>query len=213
MKEEQVHEYAAGEHFPLSSSADSGWTVLWDLTSCPHRLRPPLTLYSYFFLTFIFIYLFWLHPVLVACRIWFLDQGSNPGPLHWEGEVLTTGPPGEPPWVLSSLEANFSIRIFSLALVSPSEGMCLISGVILDLRFSQSWIREDSYHLFQKRACFPGNHPAQCGKCLRSGHTEACALEVSVSLRYPEDTLRWWTSSVHSGVQMDRCLWSLPVGL
>ena len=91
--------------------------------------------------------------------------------------------------------------------------MCLTSGVILDLQFSQSWIREDSCHLFQKTACFPGNRPAQCGKCLRSGHTEACILEVSGSLRYPEDTLRWWTSSLHSGVQMDRCLWSLPVDL
>ena len=29
-----------------------------------------------------------------ACGI-FLDQGLNPGPLHWEHEVLATGPPGE----------------------------------------------------------------------------------------------------------------------
>ena len=25
----------------------------------------------------------------------FPDQGSNPGPLHWECGVLTTGPPGK----------------------------------------------------------------------------------------------------------------------
>ena len=206
MKEEQVHEYAVGEHFALSSSAGSGWTVLWDLTSCPHHLRPPLTLYSYFFN--VYFYLFWLHPVLVACRIWFLDQGSNPGPLHWEPEVLITGSPGEPPCPLNSVEANFSIRIFSLAPISPSEGMCLTSGVILNLRFSQSWIRKDSCHLFQRRACFPGDCHAQCG------HKEACVLEASGSLRrHPEDTLCWWTSSLHSGVQMDGCLWSLPVGL
>ena len=27
-----------------------------------------------------------------SCRIWFPDQGSNPGPLHWEHGVLATGP-------------------------------------------------------------------------------------------------------------------------
>ena len=52
---------------------------------------------------FIFI---WLCQVLVAacrifsfkiwaCGIQFPDQGSNPGPLHWELGVLATGPPGK----------------------------------------------------------------------------------------------------------------------
>ena len=27
---------------------------------------------------------------------WLPDQGSNPGPLHWECGVLATGPPGKP---------------------------------------------------------------------------------------------------------------------
>ena len=31
----------------------------------------------------------------VVCRIQFPDQGLNPGPLHWEHRVLTTGPPGK----------------------------------------------------------------------------------------------------------------------
>ena len=30
-----------------------------------------------------------------ACGIQFRDQGSNPGPLHLECGVLTTGPPGK----------------------------------------------------------------------------------------------------------------------
>ena len=30
-----------------------------------------------------------------AWGIWFPDQGLNPGLLHWEWEVLTTGPPGK----------------------------------------------------------------------------------------------------------------------
>ena len=47
--------------------------------------------------------------VIAACRIFvvaclisshsmwvlFPGQGSNVGPLHWEGGVLTTGPPGK----------------------------------------------------------------------------------------------------------------------
>ena len=32
-----------------------------------------------------------------ACGIQFPDQGSNPGPLHWECRVLATGPPGKSP--------------------------------------------------------------------------------------------------------------------
>ena len=30
-----------------------------------------------------------------ACGIQFPNQGSNPGPLHWEHGVLPTGPPGK----------------------------------------------------------------------------------------------------------------------
>ena len=47
----------------------------------------------FFFFT---MYIFWLHWVLVAaCGLWFPDQGSNLGPLHWEPWVLATGPPGK----------------------------------------------------------------------------------------------------------------------
>ena len=31
-----------------------------------------------------------------------VDQGSNLGPLHWECEVLATGPPGNSPKVIHS---------------------------------------------------------------------------------------------------------------
>ena len=38
----------------------------------------------------------WLYRVLVAaCGIYFLDQRSSPGPLHWEHGVLAAGPPGK----------------------------------------------------------------------------------------------------------------------
>ena len=33
--------------------------------------------------------------LVLACGIYFLDQESNPGPLHWEHGVLTIGPPGK----------------------------------------------------------------------------------------------------------------------
>ena len=72
---------------------------------------------------YIYLYLFiWLHQVspvthgiftlaygmqeisgiacelwIVACNIWFPDQGSNPGPLHWECGVSAIGPPGKSP--------------------------------------------------------------------------------------------------------------------
>ena len=33
--------------------------------------------------------------VVVARGVQLPDQGSNPGPLHWEHRVLATGPPGK----------------------------------------------------------------------------------------------------------------------
>ena len=72
----------------------------------PSRMRVSFLLIIGF-LKYIFI---WLLRVLAAaceifivacgifsCSTWGLapDQGSNPGPLHWERGVLTTGPPGK----------------------------------------------------------------------------------------------------------------------
>ena len=62
-----------------------------------------------FFNIYLFIYLAELDPscstwvLLVLCRtllvatceIQFPDQGSNPGPRHWEHRALATGPPGK----------------------------------------------------------------------------------------------------------------------
>ena len=47
----------------------------------------------------------WLYRVFVAacklsavaCGIWFLEQGSDLGPLHWECGVSATGPPVKSP--------------------------------------------------------------------------------------------------------------------
>ena len=37
-------------------------------------------------------YIYFIFLFIVACGFWFLGQGLNPGPLHWEHGVLTTGP-------------------------------------------------------------------------------------------------------------------------
>ena len=41
----------------------------------------------------LFIWLCWVLVMLNG--IYFLDQGLNPGPLHWELRILTTPPPGK----------------------------------------------------------------------------------------------------------------------
>lgn len=40
----------------------------------------------------------------MACGIEFPDQGSKPGPLHWEYGVLAIGPPGKPLFLLFFLK-------------------------------------------------------------------------------------------------------------
>ena len=74
--------------------------TLW-LGLCGGGRRSALTGHLFFFLIFIFIYLFVSGLsyesliLVVACGIWFLDQGLNLGPLHWEHGVLATGLPGK----------------------------------------------------------------------------------------------------------------------
>ena len=41
----------------------------------------------------------------MVCGTYFLDQGLNPGPLHWEHGILATGPPGKSP--LLKLKTEF----------------------------------------------------------------------------------------------------------
>ena len=72
-----------------------------------HQACPIILLYLLFpFFLNIYFYLFiWLRWVLlrlvnslvVACRIYFSDQGWDPGPLHSKSRVLATGLPEESP--------------------------------------------------------------------------------------------------------------------
>ena len=51
--------------------------------------------YMQLFFFFLIRLLIWFCQVFLGpCRIQFLDQGSNPGPQHWECGILHTGPPG-----------------------------------------------------------------------------------------------------------------------
>ena len=94
------------------------WALLQFLIlSTLHFLCPfsPLGYWFFSFLSLLFlknILFIWLDQVLVegrevfdlyysmwtlSCGMWDLidNQGSNPGPLHWELGVLATGPPGK----------------------------------------------------------------------------------------------------------------------
>ena len=81
---------------------------------------PPLLLYFFFsFLIFIHLAapgLSWACKLLVAaCGIYLPDWGSNLGPLHWEHEVLATGPPGKSlDWSLSQWNLNNQVVIYNV---------------------------------------------------------------------------------------------------
>ena len=53
--------------------------------------------------------------LVVACGVYFPDQGLNPGRLHWELRVPTTGPPGKSfLFVVGLRVSNFSCFFFFL---------------------------------------------------------------------------------------------------
>ena len=56
--------------------------------------------------------------LVAACGIKFPDQGSNPGPLHGEHGVLTSGPPGKSFNSIFFLNCTFGVKSKNL-LPSP----------------------------------------------------------------------------------------------
>ena len=64
---------------------------------------------SYFFQSFFFILVF-LGYAMHHAGSSFPNQGSKPCPLHWEHEVLTTGPPGKSLSCLIFIKTNGKIR-------------------------------------------------------------------------------------------------------
>ena len=79
--------------------------------------------------------------IVVACGILFPDQGSNPGPRHWEHEVLTNEPPGSPPMLLL-LIADFH---------SQSVLICSINSTVLWMKSASLCqahrVKDTSHHL------------------------------------------------------------------
>ena len=59
-----------------------------------------------FLLFYVLVFFFFS---LTACGTFAPDQGSNPHPLHLEGEILTTGPSGKSPSLLKS--GNISVLV------------------------------------------------------------------------------------------------------
>ena len=70
--------------------------------------------------------------LLIACGIWFPDQGSNLGPLHWEHRVLVTGLPGK------SMELVFYNYTWTIILNHPVVHLCTLYTVEIVLEFSTS---------------------------------------------------------------------------
>ena len=115
--------WVGGVHWDLSSLTRDQTSALAVKAPSPNSWTPrefPGQAFIIISRQFISIYLFiCLHRVFIvpcgifdlfiaACGMWFPDQGSNPGPLHWEHAVLATGLPVKPhallvegyPWII-----------------------------------------------------------------------------------------------------------------
>ena len=67
--------------------------------------------------------------LVVVCGIYFPDQGSNLGPLHWEHGVLAIGPPGK------SIKKTFLILQYStlkstVVLATSLLLLCLLPDIL-----------------------------------------------------------------------------------
>ena len=78
-----------------------------------------------------------LHQVLVtvmACRILSPDQGLNPDPLHWEHEVLATGPTGKSPGnILYSIAIMIMEQFFFLPINEHLLELVIITMYLLSV--------------------------------------------------------------------------------
>ena len=72
---------------PRTSPSNSAWTHLSHAVML-HHLFP-----SWCLSLIVYLFIWLLQVIVAACGIQFPDQGSNPGPSHWELGVLATRPP------------------------------------------------------------------------------------------------------------------------
>ena len=100
--------------------------------------------------------------LLVVVRgIYFPDQGSNSGPLHWELAVLVTGPPGTFWWKTSKCPAVHSPGFLwaSVALVLFFAHWCFL----LILRAAWLCVPGCCGNIWEGRAVWP-SHIVGCSK-------------------------------------------------
>ena len=69
--------------------------------------------------------------IVAACTIQFPDQGSNPGPLHWECRVLPTGPPGKSLTVSVNQEFRYGLAGWFRFRVSAEVSVHLLASTLV----------------------------------------------------------------------------------
>ena len=126
--------------------------------------------------------------LLIACGIWFPDQGSNLGPLHWEHRVLVTGLPGK------SMELVFYNYTWTIILNHPVVHLCTLCSVEIVLEFSTSCSPSLWPHS-KESACNAGDPGSIPGSGRYPGEGNGYPFQYS-GLENPTDR-RAWLATVH----------------
>ena len=117
---------------------------------------------------FLLIWLCWV--LAAACGIQFFDQGSNPGPLHWELRVLATGPPGKSP------EGRGFISNYPIG--SQKERSFLSGSLLRNLEMEN------------QNSCSQGDSPTENRRVWRMRHKKFQYSESSLSLKFSRSNQR-----------------------
>ena len=82
-----------------------------------------------------------------ACKIWFPDQGSNPGPMHWELRLLTTGGPRKPS-IIVTFDFHFFTTHCSTVKIKPHIlGFCYLHLTSVSIKILLGPITDKSWDL------------------------------------------------------------------
>ena len=92
---------------------------------------------------------------LFICNM-FPDQGLNPGPLHWENDVLTTGPRGSPSNTAFSIVSCLRILLHQVHIHLPRLECAppsLLSHITTSLTFSHYSSTDSVFQTHTKSPC------------------------------------------------------------
>ena len=87
--------------------------------------------FIYFFYIYFYLFILLCWVLVAVCGIYFPDQGSNLGPLHWEHGVLATRSPEKSPILffkylfIDFLKINLFLAVLGLHCCA---GFCLVAG-------------------------------------------------------------------------------------